>query len=205
MKNAFNEIITEICRYYGDRGFSREVLAEAIGISKRALQKWESQTTRPKDGCIKELYKFLEENNGSHYLPILKQILGGDSIEQKTIKRGTFPDTLDQKDIDIIRDNFPGYNELKFLCAMIVHNDQFTAATTILPEGNITQKASLISSYNVSMNIAKKIFGFEDIYEWQEKIIRYMGNDAPKTKYDIEDLGQEALNNITEGYLNRRK
>ncbi len=205
MKNAFNEIVTEICRYYGDRGFSREMLAEKIGISKRTLQKWEVQTPRPKECCIKILYEFLEEHNGGHYLQMLKQILGGGSIEQKTTSRGIFPDTLDQKDIDIIRDNFPGCNELKFLCAMIVFNDQFTAATTILPEGTIAQKASLIASYNVSMNTARDVFGFNDVYEWQEKIIRYMGeNNVPKTKYDIEVLGQKALDNIIEGYTNRR-
>ncbi len=177
-------------------------LAEKIGISKRALQTWKNKGIRPRDDSIQLLVKFLESHNGEHYVVRLKQIFNKMGVEGSEPRRGEFPPELDKKDIEEIRNAFPGYNEMYFLCAMTVYNDKVMAAKQILPEGNIIQKASLISSYETAMETAEEVFGLRDVYEWKNKVIRFIGinGQIPEEKGDVEALGQQALDSIISCY-----
>ncbi len=201
--NEFKNLISEICRYYNIRGLTMEPLAEKIGITKRMLQLWKSEGKRPHDSSLQLLYQFLKENNGGQFIIELKRALEGSIIKEAVIERGQFPDNLAEEDKETIRKNFPGNQSLKFLCAMIVYDNKSLAAEETLPGGSLAQKAALISGYEASMKKAKKVFGIDGTYDWKDKVIQYIGQ-LPEEDGDIESLGQEAVNNIIEGYFSQK-
>lgn len=205
MLTEFNVIIKDICDYYCKPSgiYTRETLAEEIGISKRALQKWESSPSTPQVATINELYRFLREHGGNNYIIRLKQALGAKYVEPSKVERGQFPKELPQEDIDAIRLHFPRCDELNFICAMITYENQVRAANEVLPNANLPQIASLISRWNVRMDTCKRIFGFANAWDWQYNIIMYI-DDVPKIDGDVEALGQIALDNIIAGYLERK-
>lgn len=201
MQNEFKEIIDEICKhYYKTKNLPMELLAEEIGIDKRTLQKWKSTGHRPREDSINLLINFLYSNDGGQFIVRLSQALGESYITINNENNGTFPPNISNEDINNIKANFPGYDELSFLCAMILYNNKAKAVSEMMPDADIVQKAALISKYETSMEKAKRIFGFGDIYEWKDKVIQYV-TKIPKTPNDIEVLGQKALNNIIEGYF----
>lgn len=208
MKNEFAKLMKEICAYYKSRGFSSmERLAEGIGVSdRRTVQYWVSGERTPYQDSLRRLSAFLESHNGGQFIVGLRNIFGTYYFEESELKRGEFPKELDEKDVDAIRDGFPGPDEFSFLCSMIINENKSVAAADTLPNGTIVQKAALISSYEVHMERAKEVFGIDGVYDWQNKVIRYIGTgQIPQKPGDVEALGQMALDNIIYCYLSRKE
>ncbi len=205
-KNEFTKLIKEICSYYGDHGWKMGPLAKEIGLNdRRSLQYWKSGDRFPSRYTFAKLVEFLENNNGGQFNVRMKSILGSYYFENIETQRGKFPKGISDDDIKIIRLCFPGPDELTFLCAMIVHGNKSIAAAETLPNGTLVQKAALISSYETYMDKAKKVFGIDGIYDWQNKIIQYMGiGQIPEEVGDLEALGQPALDSIIYCYLSTK-
>ncbi len=203
-KNEFNCIVSEICDYYSIRGKSIPKLAEEIMISERTLQKWKSGGTKyPQLNMVSCLKDFLLKNDGGHFLVRLDRLFGKEIIEKQNEEKGSIKE-MDEKDIEIIRENFPGPMELSLLCAVIVYENKAQAISFVLPDGDIASRAALISSYETDMEKAKRIFGFDGIYDWKDKVIKYI-TCIPDKKGDIESLGQKAVDNILEAYFKKKK
>ena len=199
MKNRFNETVSRICDYYSDRGKSMELLSQEIGISKRTLQHWKNNYS-PQKETMKLLCKFLKNNDGEQFLSQLEcgRLIPADDGGQRT----AFPDWLKDEDRDIIRENFPKVRELSLLCAIIVCQNIPEALKAVLPNGTIPEQAILLSGYDDAMKRGKTIFGIENIYDWKDKVIKFIPMGMfPEKDGDIESIGQTALDNIIAGYL----
>lgn len=203
MESGFKKLIEDICRYYRDRGLPMEALAEGIGISKRMLQKWKAEGHRPHEENIRLLTKFLKENNGGHFITRLQQILGGQTVDIPCMDRGEFPKEMDDKDVRAIRDLFPRYDEMVFLCAMVINGDISRAVAEVLPDSDLVQRAALVSRYEASMRRCKESFGLDGIYDWKDRVVQYIAR-IPEGPDDVEALGQKALDSIIGCYLDNK-
>ena len=195
-KEGFNNIICEMCNFYRKRGLPMEKLAEAIGISKRTLQKWKRSTGVPKNMTIDLLYNFLWENDGMQFLVLLH----GSPIIWKDSAYGKFPVDLSKKEIDEIRRSFPGPEEFTLLCNIVVHGSIQEALLQMYPSSNVVKMASLVAKYEADMETAKEVFGLNGIHEWKDRVLRYIVGSLPEEKGCVESLGQEALDAIVTEY-----
>ncbi|MBR3515430.1 MAG: helix-turn-helix transcriptional regulator [Lachnospiraceae bacterium] len=195
-KEGFNKIICEMCDFYRRRGLPMEKLAEAIGISKRTLQKWKRSTGIPKNMTADLLYDFLRENDGMQFLVLLH----GSPIIWKDRVYGEFPADLSKEEVGEIRRSFPGPEEFTLLCNIVVYGSIQAALLQMYPSSDVVKMASLVAKYEADMEIAKEAFGLNGIHEWKDRVLRYIVGSLPEEKGCIESLGQEAINAIVTEY-----
>lgn len=197
--HEFNKTIEEMCAYYRDRGKPMEILSDEIGISKRTLQKWKKATRVPKDGSLDLLCEFLRNNNGGHFLNRILAV----PVNEEESAYGVFPKDLSEEDIKTIRDSFPGPEEFALLCEMIIYKNLPDAVSHVCGEDSLIKRAALIARYESDMETAKKVFGLNNLYEWRDRVIKYIKGNIFSVKGEIEVLGQEALDAIVKEYRRR--
>ena len=204
VQNKFNKIVREICGYYFRRGKSMKKIAEESEINLRTLQNWKNKCCLPRKDSYELLIKFLKANQGEHFLLQLNDALlpTAECSSNEILRKGKFPEWLNEEDICMIKDTFPNYYAFTMICAMVVFGNYPDALDAVLPDGSLSEKASLVAQYENAMKKSSEVFGIEGIYDWKDKVIRYIRPvDINSGSTGIESIGQTALDNIIACYL----